>query len=174
MVDPKTRHTFAAAVAAVIVLYPAAAHAHGIPPAFAVFILTFAVLGLAACPLADYVAIKRALVPDRAGAAAIEANILALLAAIAGLYLLDLLIGYLPALLEREHIDYARHVRMYGMPVGLLLLALVILFAKVRYLAWRFAIPFSARTLMVLGLASLSGIAAAALLAALAASVIVN
>src|SRR5262245_37820468 len=72
--------------ATLLLLWPSVAQAHGFPEAFISFVLTFFVSAFVATLVADYVVLKRWFVPDYPLAAAVQANFVAVLTTIAGIY----------------------------------------------------------------------------------------
>jgi hypothetical protein len=149
-----------------IATWPGAAEARGLPPAVAVFVLAFFVFAAAAIAFADFYAIKRWLLPDHARAAALQSIVVTAVTAIAGTYVMEQLGRYVPNRVEPIHVGAARMLRVYDVPIGVVLVTLAIVLAKALFLRWRFAVPVSWRTLKVLGLANLLSVGAAGLAAA--------
>ena len=144
------RKELAASGATLLLLWPSVAQAHGFPEALISFVLTFFVLTLVATLIADYVVFKRWFVPDHPVAAAVQASFVTLLTTIAVIYFLDRIPAIVAAQLERDYVDYARAVREYSWPVGLLILFLVNILIKGLFLKLRYAVPYSRRIILAL------------------------
>jgi hypothetical protein len=142
-----------------LAIWPASAEAHGLPPGFAVFVLSFIGLYVVLSIAADVFAIKRWLVPARPVAAAVLANIAAVLAIIAAYSIWEPAADRLAAWLDTVDGSYRGYsyggvLRMYGWWVELPFIWFAGLLARCGVLKWRFGVPMAWRSLLVLGLSN--------------------
>jgi hypothetical protein len=156
-----------------LALPSSSAQAHGVSQSFAAFLFSFMALYVAAHLIADYFVIKRWLVPARAAAASVLANLAMVATTIAGIYAVEWLASTLADRLDDVSyggLTIGGYLRMYEWWIGLPMLLLAGILAEGLVLKWCFAIPLSRRMIMMLGLASI----ACVLFAGLAAMVYAN
>lgn len=152
-----------------VLLLSAPAHAHGLPPKVATFILAFIALALVSQTVADFLAIKR-LFGHRSKLAAILVNLAAAAVAMPLFLILEWLSGATALALESVSVRSAYWLRALSpWPESFITIGAVAV-TKATILGWHFGEPLSRRTVGLLLLSTIAGMCLAAAAAALLAS----
>ena len=146
--------------AALLLLWPSAAQAHGLPDGFIYFVLaSFVLITFVATAIVDYLVFRWWFVPDHPAAAAVLVNLVTVLTTIAGIffYYLAGITEMIATRLEDRYGEHAEVARIYSWPIVFLILLFVNVLIKRLVLKLHFAVPYSPRLILALCLSNFSG-----------------